>query len=122
MARGVYRVRGYKELLRAAARAGKESKKEVRAALRAAADPVRADAVRRFSPYNAYSAAGYRVSVRARGVAVDSRRRKTTGRRPDYGALQMRKALIPAATANQDAVVRGIERALDRIEAHFEGN
>jgi len=121
-AQGSLRLNGYKEFLRAAAAAGKESKAEVRNALKAAADPVRADATRRFSPINEGSAAGYRVSVRQRGVAVDSSRRKTTGTRPDYGALQMRKALIPAATANRDLLRRQIELALDRIAIHFERN
>ena len=120
VARETIRVHGLREFQRAAARAGKESKTEVRDALRDAAEPVRRDAVRRFSPVDARSAAGYRVAVRQRGVAVEQRLRKTTGRRPDYGSLQMRRALIPALQTNADTVEREVGKALDRIADHFE--
>ena len=43
------------------------------------------------------SAAGFRSRVKGFGrVMVEQRRRKTTGLRGDYGALQMQQALIPA--------------------------
>lgn len=113
-------VSGYRELLRACDRAGKESKKEVRNALRAVAEPVRLEAVQLFSPIDVRSAANYRVVVRQRGVAVEQRLRKTTGKHPEYGALQMRKALIPALNANVAVVDREMERAIDRIARNFE--
>lgn len=80
---------------------------------------MRAEATRRFTPYNARTAANYRVVVRQRGVAVDQRLRKTTGLHPEYGALQMRKALLPALAANQELIERELERALDRVADHF---
>lgn len=114
------KVRGYREFLRAVASMDKETKKEVRAAFRQAAQAVRVDATRRFSEYDERSAKGYRIIVRQRGVAVEQRYRKTTGKHPEFGPLQMRKALLPAAVAKAKVVEREMERALDRVAAHFE--
>jgi hypothetical protein len=114
------RVRGYREFLRAANKAGPDTKKEVRSAFREVGEAIRAEAVARFSSVDARSAVGYRVAVRQRGVAVEQRRRKTTGLRPDYGALQMRRALLPALRANEAETERRMERAIDRVADHFE--
>lgn len=120
MAGETVRVRGYREFVRAARRAEKESRTEVRAALREVAEPVRREAIRRFSLIDGRSAAGYKVAVRQRGVAVVQSKRKTTGKRPDYGSLQMRKALLPALASNAREVERRTEKALDRIANHFD--
>lgn len=120
MAKETVRVRGLREFQRAAARGGKKARAGVRAALREAAEPVRATAVSLFSPVNAASAAGYRVAVRQRGVAVESRRRRTTGKHPEYGALQMRTALLPALARHEHDIEARVEHALDRIADHFE--
>ena len=120
MAQETIRIHGLRELQRAAQRAGKEARKEVRAALRDAAEPVRRDATARFAVVDARSAAGYRVAVRQRGVAVEQRLRKTTGKRPDYGSLQMTRALLPALQANAELIEREAEKAVDRIADHFE--
>jgi hypothetical protein len=114
------RVKGYREFLRAASQAEKESKKEVRAALREAAEPVRAEAASLFSTISQRSAAGYRVRVRQRGVSVEQSLRKTTGQHPEFGALQMRRALIPALERKQGEIERRMEHAIDRIADHFE--
>jgi hypothetical protein len=47
-------------------------------------------------------------------VFIGQRLRKTTGLRPDYGDLQMRKALIPARTEKLDD-------AADIVEAKVGG-
>jgi hypothetical protein len=120
MARDVLVVRGYRDFLRAADRAGRESKRAVRDTLRDVGEIVRRDAADRFEKYDARSAAGYKVRVRQRGVAVEQSLRKTTGKRPDYGALQMRKALLPAAISNEKRVELQFSRALDKVADHFE--
>lgn len=113
-------VRGYKETLRAFDRAGKESKKFVRGTYREVGDIVRVDAVGKFAAYDARSAAGYRTRVRQRGVSVEQSLRKTTRQHPEYGALQMRKALVPALTENEDRVTEAFEAALDKVADHFD--
>lgn len=112
---------GLREFIRAVDAAGKETKRQVRKRLREVGELVRDDARSLFAPYDGGSAAGYGVSVRRVGrVTVEQRRRKTTGKRPDYGALQMRKALLPAAEQNQAELVKRFEQALDDIADVFE--
>lgn len=114
------RVRGYREFVRACDHAGKTIKREVRSALRDVGDVVRAEAQRLFSSTDARSAAGYRVSVRQRSVAVVQSLRKTTGTRPDYGSLQMRTAFLPALKNREAAVERRMEHAIDVIADNFD--
>ena len=116
------RVHGYREFLRATDHAGKESKRVVRDTLRQVGDVLRVEAQRRFENIDAASAAGYRVRVRQRGVAVEQSIRKTTGRHPEYGALQMRKALLPALVHEQANVENRMERALDTVADHFDNS
>ena len=115
-------VRGYTEFLRALKDADKNTKREVRLALREAGDSVRVTAAQlagdRF--HNAgRTAAGYRVRVRQRGVAVEQSVRKTTGKRPDFGGLQMRYALEPALDRNEARIEEDFEAALDRVSDIF---
>ncbi len=114
------RVTGYKEFLKACKDAPRDVRKEVRTAFRHVGDAVRADAARRFSPVDQRTAAGYRVFVRQRGVGVEQSLRKTTGKHPEFGALQMRRALIPAAKAEQSGTERALEEALGRVAHIFE--
>ena len=114
------RVLGYREFLRASDRAGRESKVFVRAAFRTAGEAVRVEGAGLFEKYDARSAAGFRVSVRQQGVFVYQGLRKTTGKRPDYGSLQMRKALLPALQRKETATVAAIESALDLVADHFD--
>lgn len=114
------RVRGYREFVRACDRAGKESKKEVRDAFRKVGDIVKVDAAARFAHIDQRSAAGYRTVVRQRGVAVEQRLGRTTGTRPDFGALQMRKALDPALAAKEGEIVKAFDDAIDKVADHFD--
>jgi len=113
-------VTGYKEFLRAAKNAGSATNHEVRAAFRDVGEIVRADAAQRLSKYSTKSAAGLKVRVRQRGVAVEQSLRKTTGAHAQYGSLQMRKALLPALARDQTAVEARFEEALDKVKLIFE--
>lgn len=115
------RVKGLRSLLRATDAAGKDTKKLVRDELRRAAEPVRRDAAVRFARYDPRSASRYGVSVRRVGtVSVEQRLRRTTGQHPEFGALQMRAALVPALEAKQDEVVGHLEEALERLARRWE--
>lgn len=112
------RVEGDKELIRALGGARSDFAKELRKALKKAADPVRAEAAGIATRWDATTASGYRVVANAsvsRGIAVRviQSQRKVTGLRPDYGSLQMRDALIPALAHHQKAAVDEIEHALE---------
>jgi hypothetical protein len=109
------RVRGLKELQRAFRMADKALVKELRRELRDAGNIVRDEARSRFSDIDGRSAAGFRTVVRQRGVAVEQRYGRTTGARPDFGALQMRRALEPGLEAKQGEVLDKVDGMLDRI-------
>jgi len=115
MREGELVVTGYKQFLRACDHAGKDTKREVRGTFRRVGEIVRANAAERFSAISPKSAEGYRVSVRQRGVSVEQGLRRTTGRRPDYGALQMRDALLPALESKEQDVEREFEHAIDTV-------
>lgn len=110
------RVDGLREFISAADAAGKETKKAVRKALREVGGIVKNDARARFASTDARTAGRFGVSVRKTGmVSVEQRLRKTTGKHPDFGALQMRRALVPALEAKRGEVEKGLEEAVDRL-------
>jgi hypothetical protein len=90
-----------------------------RAEIRKTGDHVKTDATQKFMRRDAKSAAGYRTVVRRRGVAVEQSLRKTTGKHPGFGTLQMVEALVPAADENEDKTKAAIEHAFDVIAAGF---
>lgn len=112
---GFVTTHGVQELVRALAQAGAELPKQVRKELRATGNLVRDDARGRFSRYDSRSAAGMRTYVRRRGVAVEQSIGRTTGRRPDFGALQMREALVPALEANTEEAFRRFDETVDNV-------
>ncbi len=122
MAQGeTLRITGLKELIAVSDAAGKKTKKDVRDRLRKVAQPVLADAREKLHEYSPKSAARLGISVRRTGiVSVEQRLKKTTGRRPDFGPLQMRKALIPALEENTVRIEMEFEKALDDIADRFE--
>lgn len=113
------RVLGLSELISALNAVDRDLAKELRAKLKEAADVVAKDASARLSelsPSPSRSAASIRPRVRSAGlVTVEQTRRKTTGKRPDWGAIQMRDAFLPAADADEAVVAGMIEKAIDDV-------
>lgn len=115
------KVHGLRELNSALKHYNKELKKELEVDLRLAAQTVADEARKLFASYDEKSAAGFRPRIRGLGrVVVEQRRGRTTGFHPDYGALQMRRALLPALARKQEEVVKSLERMLDDL-GHREG-
>lgn len=120
MAAVTVRVEGLGAFVRAADKAGKETKKMVRDRLRQVAEPVLADAQAKLSRYDARSASRLGISVRRTGtVSVEQRLRRTTGAHKQFGSLQMVEALMPALDENADMIERRFEHALDDIADAF---
>jgi hypothetical protein len=93
---------------------------ELVADLKEVGDVVRDDARQRFAAISTKTADGFETRVRTGSsavVVVAQRLRKTTGRRPDYGALQMRHALLPARTAKHAEAVEILERGAGKLLA-----
>lgn len=107
-------------MIGACSRAGPEAKAFSKAALFPVGEVIRSSATSRMSVIDTRSAAGYETRVRQRGIAVAQRLRKTTGKRGDYGSLQMKRALLPALYENRDTAERALEHAMDRMASHFE--
>ena len=118
--RDVVWVYGYRELVKANAKAAKEARLFTRHELRKVGDIVREDSQRRFDPVDSKSAAGYKTRVRQRGIAVEQSLKKTTGKRGKYGTMQMKRALLPALYANRERMDREFELAIRRIAAKHE--
>lgn len=116
MARGPVRVQGLRELDKAWRAADKELAREMRGRLKEIGEIVAVDARRRFDRISPKDAATMQPSARAAGVFVQQKKRKTTGKRPDYGARQMNEALQPALEAKEDEVVKAYEeKVLDEV-------
>lgn len=117
MARATVRVRGLKEFQRALAKTSPgDLRKGLNREIRQAGQVVADDARARFSGISPRSAAGFRPRTKGYGRAVvEQRLRRTTGKRGDYGALQMRRALLPALGAKRNEVLRNLEEMLDRL-------
>ena len=115
MAKETLVVYGYRDLLKANAKAEKEARLFTRHELKKVGDLVRVDATRRFAPIDSRSAAGYKTRVRQKGIAVEQSIKKTTGERGRYGVLQMHKGLLPALYGRHAELRQAFERALERI-------
>jgi hypothetical protein len=77
---------------------------------------VAMDARGRLARVSARSAGGIRHRVRRRlEIQVEQRKGRTTGERPDWGAFQMREALVPARSAKVGETYRRLEDVLDRV-------
>lgn len=117
---GEVQVRGFRELNRACRRTSLGAEVGLRKELREGGKIVRDDAARRFSRYSEKSASKYGVSLRDRGLSVEQRLRKVTGKRPDWGALQMREALLPAREAHSEEILLRVDAMLGRLGGEFD--
>ncbi len=115
--RGVFGPDG---IIAAAEQAGKDTETFVREALREVGQDVKAGASQRFYSIDAKSAAGYRTIVRKRGVTVEQSLPRTTGLHPEFGVLQMERALMPSLVSNAGNVERRMFVAIDKVADHFE--
>ena len=109
------RVKGLKELNRAINKADKDTKKLLKDRFKQVGEIVRDEGQSRFSGIDAGSAAGFKTRALTGGVKVQQSRRKTTGKRGDYGSLQMRRALIPALEAKEPQVVDELNKAMEDV-------
>jgi hypothetical protein len=115
-------VKDFRLFMAALAATDRKTQRVAREEIRKAGDHVKADAATRMASVDGKSAAGYRTRVRQRGVAVEQSIRKSpavTRRRPNFGALQMSRALLPALDANEQNTVAALERALDTVCDQF---
>lgn len=115
------RVKGLRELLRVTDQLPKDVKRGVRDELRKVAEPVRADASALFvGRVGNAEQTRYGISVRKAGtVAVEQRKRRTTGKHPEFAKRQMRMAMIPALERNEQHIVRELDGVLADMERRW---
>lgn len=115
-------VEGYQALMKALAACDRKTKRDLRAILRATGGAVQRDAAGKVvseQPEDQKTAAGYRVVVRQRGVAVEQSLRRTTGLHPEWGGWQMRHGLVPALVENAPDTARRMTEALELLARRF---
>jgi hypothetical protein len=117
MAEQTIRVHGLRETLRAFQKLDREASKELRAELVRAAFPVAEDVRARLARYQGASLNTIRPGATQKGAFVRQNKRKVTGRRADFGALQMTHGFLPALEENADEVNADVERLLDKLIA-----
>lgn len=109
------KVEGYREAARALHQMDRSAEKEVRAALKKAAGPVVEEARGLIGKYQGASTKTIGPKTVQKGVYVTQRARKVTGKRGDFGALQMRKGLIPALNNNAAEIEKDVLDAVDEL-------
>jgi len=111
---GTVHIRGWREVSASLNKIQRGAYKKVLGGLERAAEPVRASWVNKLSGYSGASTATIRPKVLAKGIIVRQDARKVTGRRADFGSLQMRHGLS-ALFERQDETRREAEKALDEL-------
>ena len=117
---GTVKIKGYRETMRALNKIERGAHKRVMGSLLLAAEPVRRSWVGKLSRYQGVSTSTITPKMTTSSIFVTQRARKTTGRRGDFGALQMRHGLA-ALYEEADNTTKAVELALDKLtgEAGF---
>jgi hypothetical protein len=120
MAESTVRVFGVQETNAAFRRVDRALAAEFGADLKLAAEPV-VRAAKAKEKWQGASIGTIRSRRAGARVYVEQSKAKVTGRRGDYGALQMRDALIPALDENADEIFIAVDHVLNKYanEAGF---
>jgi hypothetical protein len=108
------RIQGLREAQRAFRKLDRAVSKDFKDELAHAAEPVARSAASRLVRFRGAST-NVKALTLARGVYVRQMQRTVTGRRGDFGALQMRTAFLPALAEHEDEIVHEVEKAFDRF-------
>lgn len=109
------KVKGLKELRRALKDVSVDASKGLDRELKALAEVVAEEARQRFAAIDPRSAAGFKPRLRGfSSVVVAQTRRRKTGQHPEFGSLQMRRALLPALWSERNNVERRLESIIER--------
>lgn len=107
-------LKNYRQTMAALQRVDKGTAKTVKDELKQAGESVAEEARQRISIYPGARTSQIGPRATNRAVFVTQRARKVTGRRGDFGALQMGH-MIDALDEKEDDVIRGVEAAFDRL-------
>lgn len=119
MARETVRVEGLRELVRDFGRIDADLRRQLQREISEAADIVAQDARSRADRYAGNPGGKIRPRVRGASGYVESRAR-SKGIRPDFGALLMRTAFLPALASKESEVTRRVDQMLDRLAGSYQ--
>ena len=108
-------VKGYREVTRALNQVDKGTRKALLAGLMKAAEPTAIDARSKLAGYAGLDTGSIQPRAVASGVYITQKRGKKTGTRPDFGSLQMRQGLLPAAYEHQGEFRDKVDDALGTL-------
>lgn len=111
---GTVRVTGLREALAALNQIQRGAHKQVLGGLMKAAEPVRSSWVGKLSSYAGASTGTIQPKMTTKSIFVVQNAKKVTGRRGDFGALQMRHGLS-ALLEHEDETRKAAEQALDDL-------
>jgi hypothetical protein len=106
-------VEGWREAVRSFDAVDRKAKRTMLKGLREAAGPIAEDVRSRLERYNEISLGTIRPSAGVRGVYIRQYKKRVTGNRPDFGALQMRRGFIPAAYGHEGDIAGAVSAAFD---------
>lgn len=113
------RIHGLREVVRGLKLVDLELVRDIKDELEKAGELVRKEARRRFEPFDRFSAQGFVTRVRPTSlsstVTIEQNLRKTTATHPQWGALQMTQALIPAREEVVDQVFDQLDDLVGRV-------
>lgn len=115
------KITGLREYLQAAKDAGPDVDKMMRTGLRDAVQPALFRTQALVSQIDASSATGWGTAIRKTGVvAMEQRFPRTTGKHPEFGRAQKRRALR-AFEETRPLVIANMQRELDKVTKKFPG-
>lgn len=113
MASAGVKVYGAKEVTAAFRKVDKELAKQFGNDLKKAAEPVAVAARSKVTRYRGAKVTTIKTRRTGPRVFVEQGARKVTGKRGDFGALQLRTVLVPALEERTDEVFDEVEKVLD---------
>ena len=111
---GTVKITGLRQVMAGLNRIEKGAHKAVFAELLQSAEPVRRSWAGKLQRYRGASTSTLTPAMTTKSVFVRQQKRKVSGKRGDFGSIQMRKGL-EALFEEADNTTREVERAMDRL-------
>lgn len=109
------RVENYRETMRALNKVDKGIRDLFKDAFKEVGQPIAEDVAQRLVGFQGISLGTIGPKVTTKGMFITQRKRKVTGKRGDFGSLQMTRGFLPAAEDNQDRVDEELEKVFERL-------
>jgi len=117
----VLKVDGIRQAVERLGKARGEVERVLHESLLGVAEKIRDNATDRLRPLNSTSAEGYRVyDEGSRRIVIGQSLGRVTGNRPDWGRIQVHKALYPAIVQFRPEALRDVLAAVDQMRKEIE--